>query len=401
MSNENINFGDINWADFQKKYFDALMAFKPSSSFASNSAFDNSFWNSAMEQWWKMMKNNSSATQHENIFEKVIEQSRNYYFLGEQFSSLIDGMSKFNSNSSDVSSFINKKFEELQSMISQSSNHFNWGSFANNFEMPFLDVMNKGASNDIFGFMNQGASNDMFDIVNMFDGINPAMKEMRNKFLSMPGIGYSREMQEKIQELMKLGAIYHDNYLENQTVMNQLSQDALELMREKILRMSQKGEEFDSMRQIYDLWVESNEKVYADYAFTDEYSELNGRLINSQMAFMKLSQEVNEDILTAMNMPTNRAINELERRQYELRKTVKTLEAEIKSLKESISENKSSTKSKPASSASRKAAKKKVSKKKVVTKKATGKKVAKKKASKKKATNKNRSKKNDVIEIKF
>ena len=396
MSNENKKTDELSWFEFQKKYLDALIAFNPSSSFMNNSSPDNSFWNAAMEQWWNSMKA-SSPTQNENLFEKVIEQSRNYYFMGEQFSSLIDGISNFN-NQKDISSFINQKFKELQSMVSQTSNQFNFGSFADAFEMPFAG-------------MKENPLNDFFNFEGMFDGINPAMKEMRNKFLSMPGIGHSRETQEKIQELIKLGAIYQDNAAENQTVMNQLSQDALELMRKKILRMSKNGEDFNSMRQVYDLWVESNEKVYAEHAYTKEYSELNGRLVNSQMAYMKLSQEVKDDVLTAMNMPTNRAVHELERRQYELRKTVKTLEAELKSLKETVTTDKSNKKSNSDNVAKKKAvkkkatkkkaAKKKAVKKKATKKKAAKKKVAKKKTTKKKAKKKSRSTKNGVIQIKF
>ncbi len=383
MSDKKQKTDETNWAEFQKKYFDALMAFNSPSSFTnSNSSLGNSFWNNAMEHWWKSMKSGSTF-ENEALFEKVIEQSRNYYFMGEQFSSLIEGISNF-TNKKDIEGFINKKFDEIETMISQITPNFSWSSYIDACEMPF-------------DWMKKNMTGNAFDFSDMYEGFNFEAKNMRNQFLSMPGIGYSREMQEKLKKLVKLGAIYQDTNNEHQSVMARLSHDALEVMRKKILQMSKKGEDFNSMRQVYDLWVESNEKVYSDYAYTEEYAELNGRLVNSQMAFKKLSHEVTEDILTAMNMPTTRAMNELERRHYELRKKVKAIESELKELKETMNKKNTVKSTKPVLAAKKKA-KKKTSKKKVIKKKIVNRVV---KPAKKKAKKKSRSVKNDVIKIKF
>lgn len=388
MSDKKQKTDEIDWIEFQKKYLDALMAFNSPSSFSNNNnSFGNSFWNNALEHWWNSLKSGSNI-ENEALFEKVIEQSRNYYFMGEQFSNLIEGLSALK-NKKDISSFINKKFQELEAMLSQTPADFSWSSFVDACEMPY-EAMKQNASSNMFGFSN------------LFESINPEIKKVRDQFLSMPGIGYSREIQDKLQKLLKLGAIYQDTYNEHQSVMTRLNHDALELMRKKILHMTKKGEDFNSMRQIYDLWVESNEKVYADYAFTKEYSELNGRLVNSQMAFKKLSHEVTEDILTAMNMPTTRAMSDLERRHYDLRKKIKSMESELKSLKESIN-GKNIVKETKAVSINKKKTKKKTisSPSKVAEKKVSKKKVTKKKIAKKKAKKKSRVVKNDVIEIKF
>ena len=401
---------EIDWSEFQKKYFDALTAFNSSASFINNNNFsENAFWSDAMGHWWKSIKAGSSM-ENQSLFEKVIEQSQQYYFMGEQFSSLIEGINDFKNKNKDASNFINKKFKEFEAMLPQNPADFSWSSFFDGNDSLF-DLMKKNVS-----------SNDAFDASNLFENVNPEMKKIRDQFLSMPGIGYNRETQEKIQKLIKLSAIYQDNNNEYQSVMAELNHKALELMRKKILRMSQQGEDINSMRQIYNLWIESNEKVYADYAFTKEFSELNGRLVNSQMALKKLSQEMNEDILSAMNMPTTRAMNELERRHYELRKKVKAMESELNNLKEIINaqvgkaDNKE-TKTKPVlrrskvkdtsvSNISKTTKKKKVTKKKVTKKKVTKKKVAKKKVTRKKNTKKKvkrktRASNSKVIKIKF
>jgi class III poly(R)-hydroxyalkanoic acid synthase PhaE subunit len=263
--------------------------------------------------------------------------------------------------------------------------------------------------------MNSHLSGNILNFSTLYESINPEMKKIRNQLLSIPNVGQNREIQDKLQKLIKLGIIYQEYNNEHQLVMAGLRQEALELMRKKILHMSKNGDEFTSMRQIYDLWIDSNEKEYGNYVLTKEYSELKGKLVNSQTAFMKLSHEVNEDILTAMNLPTTRAMNELERRHYELRKKVKALESELQTLKEktvkkvNVAEIKPVvTKDKTVSATSnvtkkKKTARKKVAKKNVAkpTKHKSVRRAA--KSAKKKATARRRSNhvKNDMIEIKF
>jgi class III poly(R)-hydroxyalkanoic acid synthase PhaE subunit len=421
MSDNKRETDEINWAEFQKKYFDALTSFNSAnSSFEKPNPFAHSIWNNAMEDWWKSMKMKSGTSyENQNLFEKVIEQCRNYYFMSEQFSSLIEGISKFENNKNDVTDFINNKFEELQSMFSKAQDNDSWNKFLG--EMNWADFQKRyfDLDENPFDNMNSQLSGNILNFANIYESLNPEMKKIRNQLLSVPNVGQNREIQDKLQKLIKLGIVYQDYNNEHQLVMAALSQEALELMRKKILSMSKKGDDFTSMRQIYDLWIESNEKVYGDYVLTKEYSELNGKLVNSQMAFMKLGQEVNEDVLTALNLPTTRAMNDLERRHYELRKKVKELESELQVLKgktvkqaKVVKEKTTIVKDKAVSTRSNSTKKKKTTKKKVSKKKAEKKVALPKKKKpvrkaakqgKKKTTTRRRSSpvKSDVIEIKF
>ena len=156
---------------------------------------------------------------------------------------------------------------------------------------------------------------------------------LRARLLSMPGLGYSRETQDKLQELLRLWGEYQDNYQEYQSVMTRLNQESLALMQKAISKRFRNDKDIRSLKQLYDLWIESSERAYGEYVFTEEYAALNGRLVNSLMAFRQKQNEISEDILAAMNMPTMRAMNTLERRQHQLRKQIKTLEAELQTLK--------------------------------------------------------------------
>lgn len=439
MSKNQQKTDKLNWAELQKQYFDALMHFnsanpftKDNNSFSAGNPFtniNNPFMNNpnvmdqftsinnpfmsnpnVLEQWWKSLNMNASnRNENINVFEKLVEQGRFYHFIAEQFSNLYEGLSEFKGSDEDINDFINAKFRNLQDLFSKVPENMTWNGFIDPFEKPFQT-------------MKDSVSKDMFNFAGLFGSVQPEMQKMRNQFLSMPGVGHNREMQEKLQRLLNLAAIYQEHENEKQMEMARLTQDALEIMRKKITDMSKAGETFTSMRQVYDLWIESNESVYTDFVYSEKYSELNGKAVNSQMAFMKLSHEVNEDILTAMNMPTTKAMNELERRHYELRKKVKTLESEISKLKVKEKTDKKSKASKSksvvaetetviAKVAKKKTTKKKVAKKKIVKKEASSakrkpakKKVAKAKTVQKQTTPVSSSKddsKDNVIELKF
>lgn len=420
MSKNEKKTDKLNWAELQKQYFDTLMQFNSANPFIKgNNPFstDDPFANinnpfmsnpNVMEQWWKSLNMNASNShENANVFEKLVEQGRFYHFIAEQFSNLFEGLSDLKGNDEEINDFINSKFRTLQDLFSKAPENMTWNGFIDPFEKPFQT-------------MKDSVSNNMFNFAGLFESVQPQMQKMRNQLLSMPGIGHNREIQEKLQKLLNLAAIYQDHENEKQMEMARLTQDALELMRKKIMEMSKAGETFTSMRQIYDLWIESNEKVYADFVYSEKYSELNGKVVNSQMAYMKLNHEINEDILTAMNMPTTRAMNELERRHYELRKKVKSLESEISKLKGKVNKNNQAAKNKSVvaetETAIPKASKKKTSKKKVAKKKAikkeassTKRKPVKKKVAKAKTVQKQTkavssskgNSKDNVIELKF
>ena len=324
MSNKfKTPFDELDWPEMQKKYMDALTAFK-----SPESTMD-SVWVNAMDDWWKSAKTDMPY-ESSNIFEKVLDQCRNYYFISEQFSSLLDGINNSKNNKDQISDFINKKFKEIESAFSSGKNTFNWNGFLDNCDQP-IDLMKSAFSNSTF---NPGE---------ILDGLNPDLGKLRDQMLSIPGLGFSREAQDKSKQAIKLWANYQENYQEYQSVMLRLNQEALDLMRKRIISMSKDGESIDSMRQIYDLWIESNEKVYGDYVYTKEYAELNGRLVNSMMAFKKKSHEITDDALSEMHVPTTKSMDELERRHYELRKQVNEMRAEINNLKKQLQQKDSST----------------------------------------------------------
>lgn len=321
--------GDPDWLGMQRRYLDALSSLGAGSPFGAGNPFQaappfsplNPFgasagpapgasWANAMHGWWPSARP-AAPDNTRDFFGKVLEQSRHYWSMSAQFSKLIKDIAACEGNNKAILDCVKARFKALQAASAAACNP-GPAHFTEQYEalLAFMQTAGAGA------FLPEA-------------GIG----RLRARLLSMPGLGYSRETQDKFQELLRLWGEYQDNHQEYQSVMTRLNQESLALMQKAIIKRSKKGEDIRSIKQLYDLWIESSERAYGEYVFTDEYAALNGRLVNSLMAFRQKQNEISEDILAAMNMPTMRAMNTLERRQHQLRKQIKTLEAELQTLK--------------------------------------------------------------------
>ena len=322
--------GDPDWLGMQRRYLDALSSLGAGSPFGAGNPFQaaspfsplNPFgapagpapgasWANAMHGWWPSARP-AAPDDTRDFFGKVLEQSRHYWSIGAQFSKLIEDIAACEGNNKAILACVKDRFKALQAVCAAAACNPGPAHFTEQYEALLALMQTAGAG----AFLPEA-------------GIG----RLRARLLSMPGLGYSRETQDKFQELLRLWGEYQDNYQAYQSVMTRLNQESLALMQKAIIKRSKKDEDIRSMKQLYDLWIESSERAYGEYVFTDEYAALNGRLVNSLMAFRQKQNEISEDILAAMNMPTMRAMNTLERRQHQLRKQIKTLEAELQTLK--------------------------------------------------------------------
>jgi len=69
-----------------------------------------------------------------------------------------------------------------------------------------------------------------------------------------------------------------DQYLD---LLRQSASAALDLLEQRLRDRAATGKSIDSLRELYNLWVDCNEKTYGQMLRGAEYGELNGRLFNS------------------------------------------------------------------------------------------------------------------------
>jgi len=353
-----------------------------------------------LDSWWSNVSASSPETT-QNLYQKMMNQGKTYYFLSEQFSQLLQGISGINQATDDWQKYLAEQFESIKQIYSDPHGGMSeamQGMFGAWQLLP-MDTLHRTFSSSSLmpgDFLQDFKTNDF--------------REVTDKFLSVPGIGYTRESQEQVQEGIRLWNDYQRTANEYIHTLSKVGVNALEAMRLRILEMAEKGEAIKSLREIYDLWVDSNEKAYAAYVHTDEYSELYGRITNALMAVKKHSRNIIDEMLGSLNMPTRKGINIMLKRQQELRREhisaiqkIKQLEKEQQELRDMVAGSGISMKTKKKSRkktniAASKTKTKKITAKKTNQRKSTNKTI-KKTVSKKKNKRPEKSSNNDNMII--
>lgn len=378
-----MNDGGMNsqsdWFRNQKQYMDAWSSFQkfmPNSSSGINPMYE------AMNSWWNKASLSLSG-QNYDFYNKMMQQGKSFYFMGEQFNKLLEGMKDVNRKSEDWQKVLNEQFDAMKSSFEQSEILQDAFTTA-----PFLQA---------------DFQKDYLKVVDILSNVE--------KYAPIPGLGSTRESQEQIQEGIRLMVEYQEISHEFNIVMSKVGIEAMEVMRLMIIEMAERDEEINSLREIYNMWVDCNEKAYAEYVATDEYSELYGRLSNALMAVKQHYGKLMDKILSKLNLPTRRGrdtilkrLQEMKRNQSKTVAKITAMEDEIHALRQLIeSEKKSSSTATPRSTNSKKKAKGKTAKKKEAKKiskkasKKTSKSVSKK--TPKKSSGKSSSKNTIVIDI--
>ncbi len=343
MNNDRMN-SQPDWFQNQTQYMDAWSSFQK---FMPNSSSGIPQMAEAMNSWWKSASPSLSG-QNQDFYSKMMQQGQGFNFMGEQFSKILEGMSEVSKESDDWQTALNDQFESMKSMF-EGGNAGIQGAFTSS------------------PFMMGGLNDEQFKIAEMTSNID--------KLLSVPGFGPDREALAQMQEGIRLLNDYQQVSGEFKEELSRVGVEALEDMRHRIMEMAEQGTEIKSLSELYDLWVDCNEKAYAELVYTDEYSELYGRMTNALLAVKQHQGKVMDKLLAKMNMPTRQGMNTVLKRVQEMKRSqskstakITALEKELQALRQLIEGkekpsspvvSRSTTKSKKA----KKKATKKISKK--------------------------------------
>lgn len=178
----------------------------------------------------------------------------------------------------------------------------------------------------------------------------------------LPAFGLTREMQldqqalaGAINEYMQISARY-------QALLQQVNTKGIARLQEMLGQRMEPGKQPDSMKALYDLWVDAMEEAYAQMALSDEYRDVFGAMVNAQMQVRKLQQQQTEQMCRELGIPTRSEVHSLGQRVQQLRRDMQarkqqeshadtadidTLQAEIAELKRELAASKAAAKVRP------------------------------------------------------
>lgn len=125
----------------------------------------------------------------------------------------------------------------------------------------------------------------------------------------LPPIGIAREHTEAWRELAATQAECQRLEQELRGVLLGVQGDALNLLEQRVRERQISDKPIAGYRDLYDLWVECAEQVFAKVAHSDAYGRLQAELGNASMRLRSHHQRVIEYGLRQLDLPTRSEIN--------------------------------------------------------------------------------------------
>lgn len=298
----NNPFMDTDWISLQQQYAEALASLAPGARTPSAPGTAEAAWNEALDRWWGAVSG-SLPDEHRPVYDTLLQQFRMFYAIGDQFTQMLKDMADTGNGGWEAT--MSAHFGRMKSLFDRAA-----GSADRQSTAAFIWPLP-------FEAWKQGLDAARPPVPGLAGAKSPAA--LYERLLSMPGIGPTRNIQDKLRESLRLWNDYLQKsaaYFEAFRDVGKLSLDALE---EKIRERARTGRKITSLREIYDLWVDANEEVFAEFAFNEDYLRLYGDLINSLMAFRRHAGGMLDDVLGAASLPTVRETRTTQARQQRMR----------------------------------------------------------------------------------
>lgn len=266
-------------------------------------------WHEGLEQWSRMFDAGKAGDTQSEVVERLLEGARSYF-------SLLESMA--------AKGAAGEPGTDPHAWTDAVRQSFNFpGADAALFDNPLARAMRELAGQGAKGFEQ------------MMAATQPAMTEMR-ALLDMPAFGYAREHQEHYQRMARAWLDYQHETNRYNTLIARASRRAFEVFEDKLAERSEPGRQVDSVRGLYDLWVDAAEDAYAEVALSDEFREVYGALVNAQMRVRRHVQQEAEKICNDLGMPTRTEIDSIGQRVHALHRAAKDRAEDDSALRDEI-----------------------------------------------------------------
>ncbi|HUA80097.1 MAG TPA: poly(R)-hydroxyalkanoic acid synthase subunit PhaE [Dyella sp.] len=218
----------------------------------------------------------------------------------------------------------------------------------------FLTAFNQPFAQTVAGIDSASA----FGLDHQWQSWLQAMQQNAGTFTmpsQMATFGITREVQLDQQALTAAMQQYAQINARYQGLLQKVNTQGIARLQEMLSQQAETGTQVQSLKALYDLWVDAMEEAYAAMAMSDEYREVFGALANAQMHVRKLQQEQTEHMCRELGIPTRSEVDSLGKRLQEIRRQLKsqnkggsavdaslvdTLQAEIASLRRELAASK-------------------------------------------------------------
>ncbi len=325
MADDPLTDWTTNWLQAQHRYWDAWQQLSSLGTPQPEARKDP--WSEALDQWWKAVSP-AAPDPVQGFYDQLVQQGKQFIRTSETLrrSLMPDGGVPPNNWATTVESSLNALRDLFaQGVPGKGKDKDNREALHQMFSFWELPVDNWqrtasvlcGLPGDALGAFKSGS--DPGDGTEMF-------QEQVERFLSAPGLGYTREHQEQHQTFMRALMAYQAAFQEYNEQFTRIATNSVDRFRETLLAKGGDDDTITTLRGLYDLWVDVCEEVYAEQVFTEEYSAAHGKLVNALMAVKLQGRTMVDEAVGTFGLPTRREVDSIEKRLQQLRRELHAMQ---------------------------------------------------------------------------
>ena len=137
------------------------------------------------------------------------------------------------------------------------------------------------------------------------------------------GFGFGNDPHAQQQALADAIAKHLEALQRYQALMQRSNAQAIEKLQARLSKLAAPGQQIESLKVLYDLWVDCAEEAYAEIALSEEFREAYGEMVNTQIRVRQLQQEQTEYLCQQLGIPTRSDVSSLGERLHALRREMR------------------------------------------------------------------------------
>ena len=323
------------WLKAQQKFVESWSDMAQGMSTSKNSQ-PSDLWSNGFDMWRKTYA--TPSTEADQVIDKCMDIGKGYFTMAEQIGKQIAAGGK-------PQEVVQQWLEQIKTGLQQQANH--WSPLQHQAGHDFMSQWMGPSANwqkmaaAMMPVELPGSTSGIYGIGEDYDRIS--------QMLSMPGLGFFRESQEKQQAGAKLALDYQQSNQKFNASFMQVSIESLQAFQDKLASLFEgsESEAPSSLRAVYDLWVDISEAHYANYAMSEEYQSLYGDMVNKLMALKRHYSELVDETMESLNLPSRKELDTVHQRLHQARRENQNLHRELKEIRAMLA-NKPAKAKKPA-----------------------------------------------------
>jgi polyhydroxyalkanoate synthase subunit PhaE len=199
---------------------------------------------------------------------------------------------------------------------------------------PFLAAFNQPFAQTVAGLDSASA----FGLDHQWQSWLQAMQRAGTTGIPTPmaTFGITREMQLDQQALAAAMNEYAQINARYQALLQKVNADGISRLQDMLAAHAEPGQQIQSLKALYDLWVDAMEEAYSQMALSDEYREVFGELVNAQMRVRQMQQQQTEQMCRELGIPTRSEVDSLGKRVQQLRREMRERQRPVASADDSL-----------------------------------------------------------------